>query len=214
MKGKLMHTLDLKKELKVFYTSSPKKVEVVDVPRFNFLMVDGAIEPGEAPGSSPLFHENMQNLYGAAYTLKFMAKQRQKDPVDYPVMALEGLWWVKDGRFDIQVKDNWSYTLMILQPNLVTDEIFEQALAQLRKKKGDQPGFARLRLDSFEEGLCVQTMHIGPYATEPATVEKMDAFARENGYRMRGVHHEIYIGNPLRADPAKLKTILRHPIEE
>jgi hypothetical protein len=214
MKGDLMNKLDLKKELKVFYTSSPKKIEVVDVPRFNFLLVDGAIEPGEAPGTSPLFHENMQNLYGVAYTLKFMAKQRQENPVDYPVMALEGLWWVEDGHFDIQVKDNWSYTLMILQPDLVTSRMFEQALAQLRKKKGDQPGFARLRMDSFEEGLCMQTLHIGPYEAELASVERMDAYARENGYVKRGAHHEIYIGNPLRADPAKLKTILRHPIEK
>ena len=208
-----MEKLDLKKIYKHLYAPSAKKVELVDVPRLCFLSIDGAIEPGHAPGNSPMFHENMDALYGAAYTLKFMAKLRKDDPVDYPVMASEGLWWVEDGRFYINIKDNWFYTLMILQPDLVTMEMFAEALTQMRKKKGDQPGFARLRLESFEEGLSVQILHIGPYADEPATVEKMDEFVRQNGYVKRGKHHEIYLGNPLRADPAKLKTILRHPVE-
>jgi hypothetical protein len=207
-----MEKLDLKKDLKYLYAPSARKIEVVKVPIMKFVMIDGAIEPGLSPGTSPLFQENMTALYGAAYTLKFMAKLREEDPVDYPVMALEGLWWVEDGHFDIKIKDNWFYTVMIMQPDLVTPGMFTDALAQLRKKKGAQPGFARLRLESFEEGLCVQTMHIGPYDTEPATVARMDAFAAENGYTMRGKHHEIYMGNPLRADPAKLKTVLRHPI--
>ena len=209
-----MEKLDLRKELKYLYSPSAKKVELVDVPKFKFLMIDGAIEPGQGPGTSPLFAENMQALYNAAYTLKFMVKQRKENPVDYPVMALEGLWWVEDGHFDINVKDNWFYTVMILQPDLVTPALFKEALAQMRKKKGEQPAFARLRLESFKEGCCVQVMHIGPYAEEPATVAKMDAFAAEQGYVKTGKHHEIYLGNPLRADPAKLKTILRHPVEK
>ncbi len=209
-----METLDLRKNLKYLYSPSAKKIEVVDVPSFNFVMVDGAIEPGQGPGTSPLFQENMQALYGAAYTLKFMVKQRKVEPVDYPVMALEGLWWVEDGQFDIKVKDNWYYTVMILQPDLVTGEVFAEAMAQLRKKKGDLPAFARLRLERFQEGLCAQTMHIGPYADEPATMARMEVFALENGYNLRHKHHEIYLGNPLRAEPSKLKTILRHPIEK
>jgi hypothetical protein len=209
-----MEKLDLRKDLKYLYAPSAKKVEVVDVPAFNFFMIDGAIEPGEGPDTSPLFQENMQALYGAAYTLKFMAKLRKENPVDYPVMALEGLWWVEDGHFDTNVKDNWFYTVMILQPDLVTPEMFSEALAQMRKKKGNQPAFARLRLEHFHEGLCVQSMHIGPYTDEPATVARMEAFAQENGYKLCHKHHEIYLGNPLRADPSKLKTILRHPIEK
>ena len=207
-----MIKLDLRKELKHLYTPSAKKVELVEVPRFKFLMADGAIEPGLAPGTSPLFQEAMQALYGAAYTLKFMSKLRKEDPVDYPVMASEGLWWVEDGQFDINHKDNWVYTLMILQPDHITEDMFQEALGQLRKKRGDLPAFSRLRLDEFEEGLCVQIMHIGPYATEPATKEKMEAFAREKGYTLCGKHHEIYLGNPLRAEPEKLKTVLRQPV--
>jgi len=207
-----MIKLDLRKELKHLYTPSAKKVELVEVPRFKFLMADGAIEPGLAPGTSPLFQEAMQALYGAAYTLKFMSKLRKEDPVDYPVMASEGLWWVEDGQFDINHKDNWVYTLMILQPDHITEDMFQEALGQLRKKRGDLPAFSRLRLDEFEEGLCVQIMHIGPYATEPATKEKMEAFAREKGYTLCGKHHEIYLGNPLRAEPEKLKTVLRQQV--
>ena len=207
-----MKTLDLRKELKYLYAPSAKKVELVQVPRFTFLMIDGAIEPGHGPGTSPFFQEATQSIYGAAYTLKFTAKQRKGDPVDYPVMALEGLWWIEGGEFSLTRKDNWVYTLMILQPDFITLEMFQDALSQLRKKRGDQPAFSQLRLESFEEGLCVQIMHIGPYDAEPATKDKMDAFAREHGYTLRGKHHEIYLGNPLRADPAKLKTILRQPV--
>jgi hypothetical protein len=211
-----MKTLDLKKDLKAFYKPSARKVEFIQVPCFHFLMIDGAIEAGMEPGNSPLFEENMMALYGAAYTLKFMLKQRANDPVDYPVMALEGLWDARDGKFDMNVKDNWDYTLMILIPDLITSADFEEALAQMRRKKGDQPGYARLRLDSFEEGSCVQTMHIGPYAAELETLERMQTFMAENGYRdlvgSGGKHHEIYLGDPRRAAPEKLKTVLRHPV--
>ena len=208
-----MQKLDLRKDLKRFYAPSAKKVEIIQVPRFQFVMIDGAIEPGQGPSTSAGFAQTVEAMYGIAYTLKFAAKQRKDDPVDYPVMALEGLWWVEDGNFDISVPDNWHYTLMILQPDLITAEMFADALAQLRKKRGDSPALSKLRLEPFEEGLCVQVMHIGPYASEPATVERMRAFAFENGYRMRDKHHEIYLGDPRRADPSKLKTVLRHPIE-
>ena len=207
-----MEKLDLRTELKAFNSPTAKAMQVVDVPRFQFLMIDGNIEPGQGPGTSPGFKDAMQALYNASYTLKFMVKQRKENPVDYPVMVLEGLWWVEDDHFDINIKDNWYYTVMILQPDLVTPELLGEALDKMRKKKGDLPAFARLRLEAFQEGLCVQVMHIGPYATEPATVERMKAFEGEHGYRITGRHHEIYMGNPLLAAPEKLKTILRHPV--
>src|SRR5512132_4044775 len=209
-----MKTLDLKKQYKQLYQPSAKKVEIVQVPRLQFAMIDGAIEKGSEPGKSASFAEATQALYGISYTLKFMLKKRKVNAIDYPVMALEGLWWVEDGVFDITVKDNWFYTLMILQPDVVTMDIFEEGLEQVHKKRGDSPALSNLRLANFEEGLCVQVMHIGPYATEPATVERMRAFAQENGYRdlvgSGGKHHEIYLGDPRKADPAKLKTVLRH----
>lgn len=213
-----MKTLDLKKDLKYLYQPSAKKPEILKVPKLQFAMIDGVIEKGNEPGNSPEFQEATQVLYGVSYTLKFMLKKRKTNPIDYPVMALEGLWWVEDGFFDIAVKDNWFFTLMILQPDVVTEDVFAEGLEQVRKKRGDSPVLSRVRLAYFEEGLSVQMMHIGPYATEPATIERMRAFALENGYRDRvgpdGKHHEIYLGDPRKANPAKLKTVLRHPIEK
>jgi hypothetical protein len=215
-----VRTLDLRKELKQFYAPSAKKVELVDVPEFQFAMIDGAIEPGMEPGNSPAFASAMEALYGISYTLKFTSKLRKVDPIDYPVMALEGLWWVEDGEFSLSrdeyfaFKDNWSWTVMILQPDPVTPEMFEEARAQVAKKRGDNPALAQLRLERFREGLCVQTLHIGPYADEPATVAKMDAFAAEQGYVLCGKHHEIYRGDPRRSAPEKLKTVLRHPVQK
>lgn len=213
-----MKTLDLKKDLKFLYAPSAKKAETVQVPRLQFAMIDGAIEKGSEPGKSPSFAEATQALYSISFTLKFMLKKRKVNPIDYPVMALEGLWWVEDGMFDITVKDNWFYTLMILQPEVITSEIFEEAREQVRRKKGDSEMLPRLRLDHFEEGLCVQIMHIGPYATEPATIDRMREFMLDYGLKdnvgPNGKHHEIYMSDPRKADPAKLKTVLRHPVEK
>ena len=213
-----MKTLDLKKELKYLYSPSAKKVEIVKVPRLQFAMIDGAIEKGNEPGNSPAFAEATQALYSISYTLKFMFKKRKTNAIDYPVMALEGLWGIQDEMVDVAKKDNWSYTLMILQPDVITKEAFAEGLEQVRKKKGDSPALSKVRLAHFEEGLCVQIMHIGPYATEPATIELMRAFALENGYRdnvgPNGKHHEIYLGDPRKANPEKLKTVLRHPLEK
>jgi hypothetical protein len=213
-----MKILDLKKQYKHLYQPSEKKIEIAQVPDLQFAMIDGAIEKGKAPGTSPGFEEDTQALYSIVYTLKFMLKKRKTNAIDYPVMPLEGLWWVEDGIFDITVKDNWFYTLMILQPDIITQDVFAEGLAEVKRKKGDSPALSKLHLANFEEGICVQTMHIGPYATEPATIERMRAFALENGYRDRvgpnGKHHEIYLGDPRKADPAKLKTVLRHPLEK
>jgi hypothetical protein len=206
--------LDLKQQYKHLYLPSAKEVQIVDVPELTFLMIDGAIEPGSEPGLSPGFAEAMQALYGAAYTLKFMSRLRKDNPIDWGIMALEGLWWVASGEFDINRKDNWLYTLIMLQPDHITGDMFADALQQLRKKKGDQPAFSRLRLERWREGLSVQIMHIGPYADEPATVARMHAFAAQSSYRLCGKHHEIYMGDPRRGDPAKMKTVLRHAIEK
>lgn len=211
-----MKILDLKKQYKYLYQPSAKKIETVQVPNLQFAMVDGAIEKGQAPGTSPGFQAATMALYGLAYTLKFMLKKRKTNAIDYPVMALEGLWWVEDGFFDITIKDNWYYTLMILQPEIITRELFEEAREQVRKKKGDSEMLSKARLAHFEEGLCVQTMHIGPYATEPATIERMKEFMKENGLQDNvgpgGKHHEIYMSDPRRAAPDKMKTVLRHPV--
>jgi hypothetical protein len=210
-----MNKIDLRREYKHLYQPSARQVAVVEVPELLFAMVDGEIEAGASPGTSPAFQQAVEALYGISYTLKFASKLRKVDPIDYTVMALEGLWWVEGGEFsefDINNPSGWRWTAMILQPDHISPEMFQEALEQLRKKRPG-PGPDLLRLERFQEGLCMQTMHIGPYATEPATLARMEAFARGNGYRKRGKHHEIYLGDPRRSDPAKLKTVLRYPIE-
>jgi len=208
-----MEKLDLRKQYKHFYQPSAKKVELVDLPELMFALIDGEIEQGATPGTSQAFGQAMEALYGISYTLKFMSKLRKENPIDYSVMALEALWWTETGEYDLTQPAGWQWTAMIMQPDHITAEMFQEALAQLQKKKPN-PALDRLRFESFTEGLSLQIMHLGPYRTEPATLAKMDAFAAENGYRMRGKHHEIYLGNPMRAAEDKLKTILRHPVEK
>lgn len=157
-------------------------------------------------------------MYGVAYTMKFVLKLRKVNPIDYPVMAIEGLWWVADGKFDISIKDNWFYTMMILTPSVVTQKVFASARDTVRRKRGDSPALQGLRLEAFTEGLCMQVMHVGPYADEPATVTRMREFALAHGYEDRvglgGKHHEVYMGDPRKSAPSKLKTVLRHPIRK
>jgi hypothetical protein len=221
----MLKKLDLKKELRHLYRPSAKEVELIKVPKFTFVMLDGQIEPGQTPGTSPAFGEALGALYGAAYTLKFMSKLSPTNPIDYSVMALEALWWVEDGWFDITQPGNWHWRAMIMQPDHITRQMFTEALKKLREKK-PSPAVDQLRLEAYQEGLCVQTMHVGPYATEPATVARMQAFAAEQGYvdrhervRRQGHllvydHHEIYLGDPRRAQPEKLQTVLRHPVKK
>jgi hypothetical protein len=208
--------LDLKKLLGRLYAPTGRTIHLVQVPRLQFAMIEGRIGKSQSPSTSPGFQQATQALYGIAYTLKFMMKQRKSGAVDYPVMALEGLWWIDDGKFDITRPGNWLYTLMILEPDVITQETFEQGLEEVRRKRGDSPALSALRLAAFEEGLCVQVMHIGPYSEEPSTIERMEAFAHEKGYTDAvghgGKHHEIYLGDPRKANPARLKTVLRHPL--
>jgi len=158
----------------------------VDVPSFNFIMVDGQIEEGESVESSKSFQEAMGILYGLAYTVKFTSKLRKTNPIDFTVMALEGLWWSASGEFSLEKKGDWKFRMMIMQPDHITGEMFEQAREDLRQKKGDTEALSQVQFDVFHEGRSVQIMHIGPYSEEPATIERMLAFAEENDYELRG----------------------------
>lgn len=206
-----MKKIDLRKDLKKLYAPSAKQVQIVDVPEFQYLMLDGAIETGMQPDNSPLFQCAIQALYGLAYSLKFMSKLHKTNPIDYTVMPLEGLWSLKDENLDVTRKDNWNWRLLILQPDHITREMFEEAKRQLKSKK-DNPLLSEASLERFHEGLCVQILHIGPYADEPRSFDKLQEFAAENSCRLSRPHHEIYLGDPGRAKPERLKTILRHQI--
>jgi hypothetical protein len=199
--------LDLKKDLKHLYQPPTKEVVTVDVPRFNFLMIDGAGNPNTVPE----YPEAISALYNVAYTLKFAIKKGELG-IDYPVMPLEGLWWAADfNSFSLERKDEWYWTMMILQPECVTQALVDQALEQVRRKK-DLPALSKLRLESFHEGLAAQIMHIGPYAAEAPTIARLHQFIAANGCGLTGKHHEIYLSDPRRSAPEKLKTIVRQPM--
>ena len=216
-KLRVMEIVDLRRQWASLYQPKPGRYEVVDVPELRFLAIDGRIEPGSSPDTSAGFAADTAALYGLAYTIKFALRKRADSPLDYPVMPLEGLWWITEGDFDLARPDNWHYTLLILVPDLVGADELAAGVASLRKKRGDQPEFAALRLHRFAEGRCVQVMHIGPYATEPTTLATLPGFLADAGLvdlvgSAGGKHHEIYVGDPRKAAPDKLKTILRHPV--
>lgn len=201
-----MKVIDLKKKLKPFYSASAAKPSIVDVPALPTIMVDGRGDPG-----GPAFQEAVGSLYSVAYTLKFAFKKEKA--VDYPVMALEGLWAADDPAvFAGGRRDDWEWTIFIVLPDVVTGKDVAAAVAAV-KKKAKFPRFPEVRFETFAEGKAAQIMHIGPYAAEGPTVERLHRFIEDQGYRLRGRHHEIYFGDPRRAAPEKLKTILRHPIE-
>lgn len=206
-----MSKIDFKKTQQAWYQPSSKNVSLVTLPKMNFLMVDGE----GAPGNSGPFHEAIEALYGTAYTLKFMYKNQPKPGgwFDYVVPPLEGLWWMKDNKaFDIARPGDWRWTLMIMLPDFITPAMVDNAIGQLREKK-NPPGLSRVRMDIFEEGKAVQILHIGPYDQEGPAIAKMHAFAAENGLELRGKHHEIYLSDPNRTAPEKMKTVLRQAVK-
>lgn len=203
--------LDLSKEYRELYSPSPKKVSVVEVPALLYTAVDGYIESGVPPGESDRFKADIGALYSVGYGLKFMSKLRDDDPIDFKVMPLEGLWSSGNGEFAPKSDQRLEYTLAMVQPPHITAAMFDEAVAAARENS-PSPSLDEIRLSTWEEGLSIQIMHVGPYSEEPATIERMEAFAADNGYRLHGRHHEIYVGDPNRASPDKLKTILRHAV--
>jgi hypothetical protein len=200
-----MTTIDLKKSLKQYYTASATKPSLIKVPAMSFLMVDGVGDP-----NSQVFQEAVGSLYSVAYTLKFSFKKEKA--IDYPVMALEGLWYAEDiAAFMAGTRDAWKWTLLIGLPAVVRKKDAARAVEEAMRK-AKFPRFPEVRFEKFDEGLAAQIMHIGPYAAEGATVERLHRFIEEQGYALRGRHHEIYLGDPRRSAPEKMRTILRHPV--
>jgi hypothetical protein len=203
-----MKKIDLRKQFKHLYRPSPKEVTLVKVPKFNFLMIDGQGDPN----NNRDFQDAVQSLYSMSYTIKFMYR-KEKD-IDYPVMALEGLWWMKNNvPFDVAKKKDWRWTVMIMQPGYVTKPLVKKAMKQIQEKK-ELPSLSRLRFENFNEGLSVQILHIGPYNAEGPNIEKLFAYAHGHSYEIRGKHHEIYLSDPRRAKPEKWKTVLRYAVRK
>ncbi len=183
------------------------KVEAVDVPRMNFLMIDGKGDPN----TSQEFKDAIGVLYPLSYTLKFMIKKGGIG-VDYGVLPLEGLWWADDmSSFVDDRREHWQWTLMIMQPELVTEQMVQEANAQVLKKK-NPVSLPLVRFESFEEGKVAQILHVGPFSEEGPSVEKVHAFIEESGSQRRGKHHEIYLSDIRRAAADNWKTIIRQPM--
>jgi hypothetical protein len=203
-----MKKIDYKKELKHLYNPSSKEAVIVDVPPMNFLMVDGSGNPN----TSQSYVEAVQALYAVAYALKFKIKKNQD--FDYTVMPLEGLWWADDMKtFIARDKDAWHWTMMIMQPEYVTEEFVKETQLEVEKKK-NPAALSELRFENYHEGLSVHVMHIGSYDEEGPAIAKMHDFAEGQGCHLRGKHHEIYIGDPRKTKGEKLKTVLRQPVEK
>ena len=202
-----MDKIDFKKDFKELYGASITTPSLVNVPRLKFLMIDGKGEPN----NSVEFQNAVEALYGLSFTIKFDLKKEGTTPA-YSVAPLEGLWWMANGKpFNMQAKNQWRWTLLIAQPAHIKDTYVIRAMKKL-SAKNSYHALEHVRFDSFEEGRCVQILHIGPYAEEAPTIALLHAFAKQHHYKLHGKHHEIYLGDPRRAKPEKLRTILRHPV--
>mgnify|MGYP000933598020 FL=1 len=201
-----MSKLDLRKRLGPLYDARSEPA-LVEVPAMSYLMIDGSGDPNVEG-----YQQATEALFALSYALKFAIKK--SGGPDYGVLPLEGLWRVDDlAALDLQHRENWRWTSMIMQPDQVTAELVERTREEVRKKK-QLPSLDRLRFETFEEGLAAQVLHIGPYADERPTIERLHRFVEDNGYELRDKHHEIYLGDPRRAVPDRLRTILRHPVRK
>lgn len=202
-----MARLDLKRELKSLYAPSRKVVEEVIVPPMNFLMIDGQGDPN----TSTAYKEAVEALFSVSYKVKFGIKRQHG--VDYAVMPLEGLWWADDPSvFERREKRSWKWTMMIMQPPMVTWEAIHAAIGIVKAAKA-LASLDELRFESFEEGDCAQMLHIGPFSEEGPAIERIHAHIRNRG-ELCGKHHEIYLSDVRRASPEKWKTIIRQPMRK
>ena len=205
---------DYKKEYKEFYLP-PKTPGIVTVPAMNFLAVRGQGDPNEEGGT---YKQALELLYAVAFTIKMskLGQHRLEGYFDYVVPPLEGLWWQEGVHgVDYSRKADFRWISLIRLPEFVTKEVFDWAIREAAEKK--QRDFTAVEFFPWEEGLCVQCMHIGPYYNEPATVAAMEAFAVEQGYAsdfsQGRFHHELYLSDARRTQPEKLKTVIRQPLK-
>ena len=203
-----MPKIDFKQALKHLYQPSARQAVIVEVPAMNYLMLDGQGDPN----TSPAYQAAVEALFSLSYAIKFMVK---KGPlaIDYGVLPLEGLWWADDmSSFSTADKSNWQWTMMIMQPDFITPQMVAGALDKV-SGKADASVLGQVRLESLAEGLCAQVMHIGPFSAEGPTIERLHRFIADSGRQRRGKHHEIYLSDIRKADPAKWKTVIRQPVK-
>ena len=206
---------DYKKEYKEFYM--PKnKPNIIEIPKMNYIAVRGKGNPNEENSE---YKQTIGLLYSIAFTIKMSYKtsHKIKGYFQYVVPPLEGFWWQKESRgLDYTRKEDMEFISMIRLPDFVTKEEFDWAISEATNKK--KQDFSKVEFLSYDEGLCVQCMHIGSYDNEPTTIEMMKNYAEENGYEIdintNRFHHEIYLSDPRKCDESRLKTVIRHPIKK
>jgi hypothetical protein len=201
-----VQTYDLKKERKALYAPKPDAFTIVDVPDMSFLMIDGRGDPN----TSAAYREAVEALYTASYAIRAVAKTSLQRV--HTVAPLEGLWSAEDWAvFRTRDKDAWDWTMMIAQPDWITAGIVDDALAAARKKQ--RPALDLLRFERYTDGRSVQILHVGAYDDEGPTLARLhDEYLPANGLAPTGRHHEIYLSDPRKTEPAKLKTVLRQPV--
>ena len=201
-----MPKIDFKQELKHLYQTSAKDVVRVDVPPLRFLMIDGEGDPN----TTPAYAKAVEALFSVSYTAKFMVKKGAQG-IDYAVMPLEGLWWSDDmSAFVTNHRSKWKWTMMIMQPDVVAESVLQAALADVKRKKA-LVAVDALRLETFAEGSCAQILHVGPFQDEGPTIQRVHDFITARS-ALSGKHHEIYLSDIRRAEPARWKTIIRQPM--
>jgi hypothetical protein len=202
-----MRKIDYKKSLKALYSASPHEPDFVDVPPLNYLTVDGTGDPNTAQS----YQDAVAALFSLSYAIKFAVK-KGPDPVDFGVMPLEGRWWMDDmTRFSVASKGEWRWSMMILQPEVVTSDLVKECTAAVAKKKALN-ALTLVRFESLAEGRAAQIMHVGPFADEGPTIARLHAHIAASGLKLAGKHHEIYLSDIRRAAPARWKTIIRQPV--
>ncbi len=201
--------IDFKRKLKEFYQPNKNEVVNIEVPEMQFLMIDGI----GSPGDSQEYMDALAVLYPVAFKTKFLSKSKGRD---YVVPPLEGLWWADNmADFTEGKRDKWKWTMMIMQPDWITQDMINEAIVITKEKKPELSNLLpKLRLEKYKEGKVAQIMHIGPYSEEGATVQKVHDFIRKEGGSFNGhnnKHHEIYLSDPRKANPATMKTVIRQP---
>lgn len=206
--GNTMTTLrkvDLKNKYKEFYSEHKGNISIVEVPEFKYLMYTGDGGP-----CSDAYQQTLEAIFALSYHIKFAVRESRE--VDYGVMPLESQWWMDDmSQFSRERMNEWKWSAMIMQPNFITKEIVEASRLAVSEKK-DLALLPKIELVDYCDGQSAQIMHIGPYADEAPTIEKLHAYIKDNGYDFTGKHREIYLNDPRKTAPENLKTLIRQPV--
>ncbi len=201
-----MTKIDFKRELKRLYRPQAGEAELVEVPPMNFLMIDGSGDPNRERS----YQEAVAALFAVSYSVKFKVKKTLA--IDYGVLPLEGLWWADDpAAFAAGDKGKWKWTMMIMQPEFVHADLIRETGAEVKKKK-ELPALAKLRFEKLAEGKSAQILHVGPFSAEGPAIARLHAFIASLGGKLHGKHHEIYLSDIRKADPARWKTVIRQPL--